>query len=274
MTDYTKTPKTMDRSAARLLRFLARADATMTEASAAGSVLMDAGDHGVTSVTQSMLADLKNAGFILLDGDRVSLSPVGRKVLDLSLSAQDLFGASRQDRETESRATDAGLETVVVNRAESPLALLWRRRAKGGASFLTPNEFRAGERLRLDYSRGNIMPRLGVNWGAAAGGGRKLGEVNGIGDLTDAALAARQRVEAALNAVGPELTGVLVDVCCFLKGLERVEAERQWPARSAKVVLKSALGALARHYQPQQERARTRPPILHWGADDYRPRIR
>src|SRR5690606_2360380 len=108
--------------------------------------------------------------------------------------------------------------------------------------------FRAGERLRADYTRGQLMQRLGVNWDAAGAAGRGGG--SGIGDLTDAALAARLRVEKALAAVGPELSGVLVDICCFLKGMEQVEVERVWPARSAKVMLKSALGALARHYEP------------------------
>ena len=265
--------RTMERSTVRLLRCLARGDATFSEASVAGSLIIEAGDGGVVSVTRAVLMELEAAGFIAVVADQVSITSSGRAALKSTASAQDLFGASRQDMEAETRATDAGVETVIVNRAESPLALLWRRRGKDGAAFLTASEFRAGERLRLEYSRGNIMPRLGVNWGAAAGGGRKLGEVNGIGDLTDAALDARQRVETALTAVGPEHAGVLVDVCCFLKGLERVEAERQWPARSAKVVLKSALGALARHYYPHQTRGQTRPKILHWGADDYRPRI-
>ena len=83
---------------------------------------------------------------------------------------------------------------------------------------------------------------------------------------------ARRRVDRAIEAVGPELSGVLIDVCCFLKGLERVEAERGWPVRSAKVVLKTALGALARHYFPQEQAARSA-RTLHWGAQDYRPSL-
>jgi len=160
---------------------------------------------------------------------------------------------------------------VSIRTSESPLAGLVRLKDRNGRPFLDEGEFRAGERLRADYTRGRIMPRLGANWEASvSSGGRADG--SGITELTDAALAARQRVDAALRAVGPELSGLLVDVCCFLKGLEQVERERGWPVRSAKVVVKTALGALARHYHPPR-RERHGSPILHWGTDDFRPRI-
>ncbi|WP_036541237.1 DUF6456 domain-containing protein, partial [Nitratireductor aquibiodomus] len=71
-----------------------------------------------------------------------------------------------------------------------------------------------------------------------------------------------------------ELAGILVDICCFLKGVEQVETERGWPVRSAKVVLKTALGALARHYEPSSgARGDKSWPILHWGVENYRPKL-
>jgi hypothetical protein len=64
-------------------------------------------------------------------------------------------------------------------------------------------------------------------------------------------------------------------VCCFLKGLETVESERHWPQRSAKVVLKVALRALARHYGIMSEtEGRAGGRLQHWGAPDFRPDIR
>ena len=113
------------------------------------------------------------------------------------------------------------------------------------------------------------MPRLGANWDAAVATGRRGAPAS---DISDIALAARTRVEHAIDAVGPELAGVLVDVCCFLKGLETVEAERGWPVRSAKVVLKAALSALHRHYEPAPATPRSA-RVLNWGTPGYRPQM-
>jgi hypothetical protein len=51
----------------------------------------------------------------------------------------------------------------------------------------------------------------------------------------------------ALMAVGPEVAGILVDICCELKGLEDAEKANGWPQRAGKVVLQIALTRLAKH---------------------------
>jgi hypothetical protein len=163
---------------------------------------------------------------------------------------------------------------VLANLDESPVAALARKSGRHGP-FLAPHAVAAAERLRRDFELGRLQPRVTANWSATVATGRRAEAGKGLADLTDMALAARARVDRAIEAVGPELSGVLVDVCCFLKGLETVERERQWPARSAKLALRLALEALARHYGLALV-AEGGPPdgrVRHWGAADYRPEI-
>ncbi|MDC7787043.1 DUF6456 domain-containing protein, partial [Rhodoplanes tepidamans] len=140
------------------------------------------------------------------------------------------------------------------------------RKGRDGRPMIEPVQVLAGERLRADFTFAQIGPRLSVDWSAplapgSAGGGGPAG-------MTDAVLAARQRLAAALRAAGTEFAGLLVDVCCFLKGLEDVERERGWPPRSAKVVLQLGLDRLARHYGLAAEaRGRAGAPLRAWQAD-------
>jgi Domain of unknown function (DUF6456) len=141
--------------------------------------------------------------------------------------------------------TPMGRARVTLDACESPLAWLARRKARDGRALIEPVQLQAGERLRADFTCAHMMPRVTTNWATSVVQDRLSG---GVVTFTEAALAARQRVRHALHAVGPEFTGLLLDVCCFLKGLDDVERERGWPTRSAKVVLQLGLDRLARHY--------------------------
>ncbi len=257
----------------RACHFLARGPAMVGGASAADKLLLDGGSSGTVSVARATLETLIARGLVAREGSegRVDLTPEGRAYLARACAPVDPFQDQHRHLETVHFGVDGEADQAIVNIAESPLALLARRKGADGRAFLSAAECRAGERLRADYTRGLIMPRLGANWLAAVASGRR-GDAGGAAELTEAALAARQRVNRAIESVGPELAGVLIDVCCFLKGLETVEAERRWPVRSAKVVLKTALGALVRHYEPTRERRGH--VALHWGSEDYRPSIR
>jgi hypothetical protein len=115
-------------------------------------------------------------------------------------------------------------DTVLVNMDESPVGALARPRGKGAKAWLGAEAVSAAERLRRDFEVGQLQPRITANWSASVKGGRRAGGSAGLTDLTDMALAARMRFDAAMHAVGPELSGLLVDICCLLKGLETVEA--------------------------------------------------
>ncbi|MDQ6436855.1 DUF6456 domain-containing protein [Mesorhizobium sp. LHD-90] len=255
----------------RVLSLLGGGPATVEPAVGDDTALLR-NDTGALSVDGVVLRRMASGGSIVRRGRSVMITAAGRMALARCADAGDAGDAfQRQHRHIETAPVPSGDGYSVaaeINLAESPLAQLMRLKAKGGRRFLTSAEFEAGERLRSDYTRGHIMQRLGANWEADVADGRR-GDTNGIADLTDAALAARQRVDLALKAVGPELSGLLVDVCCFLKGLETVERERGWPARSAKMLLKTALGMLARHYYPPaKSRAQA---MFHWGAEGFRP---
>ena len=135
---------------------------------------------------------------------------------------------------------------VLVDESESPLTWLARRKGKDGRGLISPHHLLAGERLRFDFTRAQMMPRTTSNWELPATRERRVGGTSAT--LAESALAARERVQGALEVVGPEFSGLLLDVCCFLKGLEDVERERAWPRGSARVVLRLGLDRLARHY--------------------------
>jgi len=250
-----------DAKAMRVIRLLRQGPARC-EASVAQDQLLLTNGVGTVQAPKDLLQQLVADGHLVMRNGLIALAPSSawsgtrrRNVRELAIVDVELDGTRR---------------AVLANLSESPLAQLVRIRARDGTPFLAPAEFEAGEQLRADYTFSHIMPRLGANWEAPIASGRRA--AGRQSDLTDGALAARQRVERALSAVGPELSGVLVDVCCFLKGLETVERERGWPVRSAKIVLKTALAALARHYRPSAG-AERRSTVMHWGADDFRPSL-
>lgn len=164
-------------------------------------------------------------------------------------------------------ATDLGRISVMVDEAESPLAWLARRRGRDGRPLIEAHQLLAGERLRIDFTHAHLMPRTTSDWSnPMESGGRGGAHAAAAADVT---VAARQRVHRALDAIGPEFSGLLLDVCCFLKRLEDVERERIWPARSAKVVLQLGLDRLARHYgYAAQAKGRARADIRTWVAED------
>jgi hypothetical protein len=160
----------------------------------------------------------------------------------------------------------AGVAGVTVDEAESPLAWLARRKGRDGRALIEPVQLLAGERLRAEFTRAGLMPRITANWSASVADGRRGAS---SAPFTESVIAARQCVRHALEAVGPEFAGLLVDVCCFLKGLVDIERERNWPQRSAKVVLQLGLDRLARHYGLRTEaRGRGKARLRTWLADD------
>ena len=264
--------ESMSKERRRIVRHLLGGPAHLEHSANPERPLLRLAQGGTVSVTRTELEQMVQEKLVSRDGDMLALTQAGTALARRNDARNEPFREQHAELETRRIMSGGTMVEALVNTGESPLSKLAQWRNRNGDPFLSPREFNAGERLRSDYTRGRIMPRLGANWGFVAAGRKQGRGPGGAADLTDAALAARQRVERALDAAGPELSGVLIDICCFLKGLETVESERGWPVRSAKVVLKTALAVLARHYEPEPRTSRWK-RVLHWGAEDYRPSL-
>lgn len=256
---------------------LGRREARLLAAVAAGRIV-EPGDGAPAVLADALVA--RDLAAWRGDGGslRLVVTPAGAARLRREAAASGETGERMRDTAflaqhvplREEAPPDGRGPRILTNAAESPLAWLRGRKGPTGAALIDEASFLAGERLRAEMTRAAMLPRVTADWSPTAAAGRGRGPA----EATDAALAARQRVARALEAVGGDLAGVLVDVCGFLKGLEQVEKERGWPARSAKVVLGLALRRLAAHYGYANE---ARGPgaskgVRSWLPPESRPR--
>jgi hypothetical protein len=205
---------------------------------------------------------------------RLVLSHAGRAFLRRrAAGTEDPFRAQHQLRAEGVREIAGGRRRVLLNDAESPLGWLKSRRDRNGRPLLSREQVEAGERLGADYWFAAMSPRVTANWSALAPRDRTRHSTPSAASLRDEVIAAKERVMRALDAVGPELGGILIDICCDLKGLEEAETANGWPQRAGKVVLQIALTRLARHYGLIAEARGGRRGLRHWGAEDYRPTL-
>jgi hypothetical protein len=132
--------------------------------------------------------------------------------------------------------------TVTVNLAESPLGWLFAR------GLLSQRQFDAGERLRSDWERAQLAPRVTMAWDAAPVA-RGRGGAGGQPDLNGAQIDAKRRFEGAVEFTGPGLADILWRVVCAGEGMRDAETALGWPARAGKLVLTFALDRVADYYR-------------------------
>lgn len=142
---------------------------------------------------------------------------------------------------------EGGVRPRRVNLGESPLQWLARRPGRDGRPWLSAVELAAGERLRDDAHLAGVVGRLTMGWSSQPRGAG-AGSAPGL-DPLERGVAARARVRAALDAVGPGLAEILEHACVRETALAAAERELRLPRRAGKAMLKLALGRLAAHYR-------------------------
>ena len=162
------------------------------------------------------------------------------------------------------------------NETECPLGWMRARKDKAGNPLLDDFQFEAGERIRADFTMAQLSPRVTASWdfsgGSGASGGRHGGDVL---EVSEKVVAAKQRLFNALDVLGPEMSSIVLEVCCLMSGLEAAERALGWPRRSAKLVLAIALSKLSIHYglvAPDSQQVRKN-AIRHWGKQGYQPQV-
>lgn len=145
-------------------------------------------------------------------------------------------------------ATDGGpqgvkvVRSVTVNLAESPLGWLFAR------GLVTQVQFDAGERLRMDWERAQLAPRVTMAWDSAPIARGRGGSSPGP-ELSACHLDARRRFDQAIESAGPGLSDILWRVVCAGEGMREAEGALGWPARAGRVVLTLALDRVAAYYR-------------------------
>lgn len=169
------------------------------------------------------------------------------------------------DRPRESRPAAA-------REAGGSLAWLHSRRDKDGQPMISAEQLAAGERLAGDLWRARMTPRVTSVWTGVPGDASARRAAPGAGiDIADAVIAAKVRVERALKAAGPEFAGPQIDVCGHMRGLDDIERINALPVRSGKMLLRTALTRLARHYgllPPEHGEAEIARRIAGWMSED------
>lgn len=165
------------------------------------------------------------------------------------------FAAQHRDWAEREIRDEHGPRRVRYNAAESPVAVLGRRRDKDGRPFLSAELIEAAERLREDFELAQMGPRVAQNWDRFLTGADR-GAFRPDAGGAEGPRQARERVAAALRDLGPGLGDMVLRCCCFLEGLEAAERRMGWSARSGKIVLRIALQRLRRHYDETYGRSR------------------
>ncbi len=197
-----------------------------------------------------LIAAMRAHDFLVKHGEKLTASQTGAMWLRrIELKEQDAFRGQHQMRAKQKHSScSPERDGCEINVTENPLLWLSRRRGPDGQNLISETQLQAGHRLQNDFARSTMRPRLTVDL-AAPPANKHSGRRSHDGlRLDERALAARDRFNRALKALGPGLAEIAVEICCYMRGLEQAERALNWPKRAGKVVLGIALTRLAHHY--------------------------
>lgn len=145
-----------------------------------------------------------------------------------------------------------------------------RTEPAGRQGFLEPHHLEAARRVARLFERAHLVQRTTMHYSPLPAAGRNTGT---RGEITDMAAEARKALAGIYKSLPADCAAVVIDVCCYDKGLQAIETERNWPRRSAKLVLRIGLDHLAAQFglSPAAEGPRAE-ATRGWMDDGAKPR--
>ncbi len=228
----------IEREARRVLRHL---EGVFLEARGAGyAASRDPGGRARLMLTAEVAAEFIAEGWIARATDgRLALTPQGQAFARRAGAKCDPFRAQHGE------VSDLG-GGLRRDGAASALDALGRLKDETGAPYLSAIEREAAARLETDFERAQFRPRLTMHLAEPVRSGARTGDADER--LTLGAMAARDRVMAALAAAGPGIADMLFETVCLSGGLNEAERALGWPLRSGKALVRLGLQRLAEHY--------------------------
>ena len=206
------------------------------------------------------------------------LSPAGRAAVRAALIAQTVRPTERRSMTGRSTRRAHLADGAAAQRPAERLTIveqLGLRRDGRRQPLLTETQVAAALRFAQDFNRGHMQARVTARWSAEAIPERRRRGAPGAGvELAGSIASAQARTRAALAVLGGSMANIAIDVCCYDRGLESIEADRHWPRGTGRVALSLTLEHLARHYGMIPEPRTRTEATRQWGAHGYKPTAR
>jgi hypothetical protein len=182
------------------------------------------------------------AGVVEPGADGFRLSEDGRSQLRRQQAETDCPHAEQHRLMATRKILDPEgvLASAQFNLNENPLCR-WRH-------HFSRDEINASTRFRADYSHATMSQRVTRSWSTTALQGCSAGRQS-VDDARASTIAAKQRVQAALNCLGKGMGQVVMAICIEEENMSALERCFGWVERSGKSFLKMALQRLVEHYK-------------------------
>ncbi len=231
-----------------------------------GTMVVGGGEGREARLPPPVARKLVSQGLIIQRGSHVAPATVARAWLKRDMAGVDGFAAQHRSLVSSPEGQEVNLDCDVLLRLG--------RAEKNGKPFLEPHHLTAGARIASWAEKAQLRARVTMSYAADRTAGRSGAGGKSQPDLGDMAIDARRQLGELHQILPRECAEVVLDVCVYEKGLQDIEAERGWPRRSAKLVLRIGLDLLAGHFalSPVAIGEQSRHPHK-WQAAGMRPMV-